>query len=111
MSFRDSCVTFLSQLCDTIEEAVRWNSESMSNTENAGVDAVDRVRGAVAGYEWECDPGRWLMYTLLLALPFSERVVRPDAVHPVWLCKPKSRVKGVQRERDLTLLEVVDVEP
>jgi hypothetical protein len=41
------------------------------------------------------------MYTLLLALPFSQRVVLPDAQSPVWLCKPKRRVKGVQRERDL----------
>ena len=108
VSARDSCMTFLPQLCDAIEEAVRWNSESMSNTENAGVshsgivDAVDRVRDAAAGYDWKCDPGRWLVYTLLLALPFSERVVRPDAGCPVWLCKPKRRVKGVQRERDLT---------
>ena len=57
---------------------------------------------ACVGYDLKCDPGRWLVCTLLLALPFSERVVRPDAVHPVWLCKPKRRVKGVQQERDLT---------
>jgi hypothetical protein len=43
---------------------------------------------------------------VLLTLPFSARVVRPDAVSPVWLCKPKRRVKGVQRERDLTGMPV-----
>jgi hypothetical protein len=30
------------------------------------------------------------------------RIVRPDAVSTVWLCKPKRQVKGVQRERDFT---------
>ena len=81
----------------------------MSNTEHAGVshkdivDAVARVRETAPGYDWDCVPGRWLVYTLLLALPFSARVVRPDhAVNPVWLCKPKNRVKGVQRQRNLT---------
>ena len=108
VSVRQSCVDFLPQLCDAIQDAVQWNAESMSNTEHAGVshkdiiDAVERVRDAAPGYNWECVPGRWLAYTLLLALPFSSRVVRPDARCPVWLCKPKRRVKGVQRERDLT---------
>ena len=104
----ESCVSFLPRLCDAIDEAVRFNGTSMSNTEHAGVShndiiaAVARVREAAPAYNWKCVPGQWLTYTLLLALPFSARVVRPDAVSPVWLCKPKRRVKGVQRERDLT---------
>ena len=103
-----SCVDFVPQLCDSIQNAVRLNGASMSNTEHAGVshkdivDAVARVRETAPGYDWDCVPGRWLVYTLLLALPFSARVVRPDVVNPVWLCKPKNRVKGVQRQRNLT---------
>jgi hypothetical protein len=65
------------------------------------------VREAAPAYNWKCVPGQWLTYTLLLTLPFSARVVRPDAVSPVWLCKPKRRVKGVQRERDLTGMPTV----
>jgi hypothetical protein len=46
----ESCVSFLPRLCDAIEEAVRFNGTSMSNTEHAGVShndiiaAVARVR-------------------------------------------------------------------
>ena len=113
VAVRTSCVEFLPRLCDTIEEAVRWNGESMSNTENAGVshadiiDAVNAVRAAVPGYNWACVPGQWLVYTLLLALPLSARVVRLDAQLPVWLCKPKRSFKGVRRERNLTGMPVV----
>ena len=59
------------------------------------------MREAAPEYNWDCVPGQWLMYTLLLALPFSASVVRPDAQNPVWLCPPKRRVKGLQRDRDL----------
>ena len=113
VAVRQSCVDFLPRLCEAVEDAVRWNGMSMSNTENAGVshkdivDAVTRVREAVPVYDWECVPGRWLIYTLLLALPFSERVVCPDADSPMWLCAPKRRVKGVQRVRDLTGMPIV----
>ena len=104
----DSSVSFLLRLCDAIEEAVRFNGASMSNTEHAGVShqdiftAIARVRGAVPAYNWKCVPGQWLSYTLLLALPFSAKVVRPDTVSPIWFCKPKRNVRGIQRERDLT---------
>jgi hypothetical protein len=110
-----SCADFLPLLCNKIHIAVDQNSISMSNTQNAGVShedivaAVDRVRDATERYDWDCVPGRWLMYTLLLALPFSERVVRPDVRSPIWLCKPKRRVKGIQRERDL--LDMPDAVP
>ena len=75
----------------------------MSNTEHAGVShqdiftAIARVRGAVPAYNWKCVPGQWLSYTLLLALPFSAKVVRPDTVSPIWFCKPKRNVRGIQR--------------
>jgi hypothetical protein len=91
VAVRKSCVDFVPQLCDSIQNAVRLNGASMSNTEHAGVshkdiaDAVARVRETAPGYDWDCIPGRWLVYTLLLALPFSARVVRPNAVNPVWL--------------------------
>jgi hypothetical protein len=41
------------------------------------------VREAAPAYNWKCVPGQRLTYTLLLALPFSAKVVRPDAVSPV----------------------------
>jgi hypothetical protein len=108
VAVRQSCAEFLLWLCGAIENAVRWNSESMSDTRAAGVSheqifaAVERVRTAVPGYDWNCVPGQWLIYTLLLALPFPARVVRPDVQNPIWFCKPKRQCKGKRRERDLT---------
>jgi hypothetical protein len=64
--------------------------------------AVQAVRDAIPAYNWDCTPGRWLVYTLLLALPFPAKVVRPYADYPVWFCKPKRRVKGVVPGLDLT---------
>ena len=74
VGIRESCQGFLTQLYDAIEAAVEKNGEGMSNTSNAGVshgailDAVWNTREALRGYGWECEPGRWLIYTLL-ALP------------------------------------------
>ena len=107
MAVRKSCVDFLPQLCEAIETAVMHNAESMSNTQNAGVshgdilNAASRVRAELDGYDWNCTPGRWLIYTLLLALPFPEVAVRPDAQRPVWLCPPKRKYRGVVPERNL----------
>ena len=108
VAIRHSCIDFLSQLCHMIDEAVRLNGNSISNTMNAGVShdmitaATVAVREAIGAYQWDCTPGRWLMYTLLLALPFAANVVRPDTTSPIWLCKPKRLVKGVRPERDST---------
>lgn len=104
---RNSCKAFLPQLCDAIEMAVAKNGESMSDTRHAGVshgtilDAVEGVRAVSAGYDWECVPGQWLVYTLLLALPFPAVAVRPDARKPVWVCPPKRKRRGVAPEPDL----------
>jgi hypothetical protein len=104
---RESCQSFIPQLCEFIDAAVARNGESMSNTSHAGVshsailDATADVRAALVGYDWDCVPGRWLIYTLLLALPFPAVAVRPDAENPVWLCPPKRKRKGVVPERDL----------
>lgn len=87
---RQSCREFIPQLCDAVESAVDFNASSLSDTRNAGVqhgdilDAVNAVRQAATGYDWDCTPGQWLIYTLLLALPFPAKVVRPDAADPVW---------------------------
>ena len=90
-----ACRDFLPLLCDAVERAVDFNARSMSDTQNAGVvhasilGAVDVVRAACPGYQWDCVPGRWLIYTLLLAMPFPAKVVRPDPVLPVWTRKPR----------------------
>ena len=113
VAVRDACQAFVLQLCDFVTVAVGCNGDSMSNTERSGVshsdiyDAELRVRDAAPGYLWDCVPGRWLVYTLLLALPFSERVVRPNAPDPVWLCPPKRKRGGVVPERDLHGMPVV----
>ncbi len=82
--------------------------QHMSNTINACVshdritDATVSVREANDTHQWDCTLGRWLLHTLLLALPFAANVVRPDAMTPIWLCKPKRLMKGVRSESDLT---------
>ena len=107
-------------MCDAIDEAVARNSESMSDTRNAGVshsdilDAVEEVRRATQGYQWDCIPGKWLIYTLLLALPFPAVAVRPDPVYPIWRCEltGKRRVRGVVPKLDLRgMPESVSVPP
>jgi len=105
---RVRCKELLPQLCDEIEEAVAANADSMNDSRNAGVDhvaihdAATAVRTAAPAYHWDCLPGQWLVYMLLLAMPYPAHVVHPDAGAPVWLCKPKRRWKGAARERDLT---------
>ena len=104
---RTSCEAFVPLLCNAIEAAAERNAESLSDTRNAGVShenicsAANAVREAIDGYDWNCDPGRWLIYTLLLALPFPKMVVRPDPVSPIWLCPQKRRRKGVVPDRNL----------
>ncbi len=89
IAVRTSCVDFLSRLCHMITEAVRVNGNSMNNTMNAGVshdriaDATVSVLEAIDAYQWDCTPERWLLYTLLLALPFAANVVRPDTMCPI----------------------------
>ena len=107
VAVREACKIFLPRICDAIDEAVARNSESMSDTRNAGVshsdilDAVEEVRRATQGYQWDCIPGKWLIYTLLLALPFPAVAVRPDPVNPIWRCDTKRRMRGVVPKLDL----------
>ena len=113
VALRASSADFLLQICAAVLDAVERNSQSMSNTMHAGVshdatrEAVQLVRDAVPGYDWSCMPGRWLTYTLLLALPFPAKVVRPDAAQPVWFAGPKRRVRGVVPAHDLTGMPAV----
>jgi hypothetical protein len=107
VAVREACKAFLPKLCDAIDDAVARNAESMSNTQNAGVShsdiskAVEAVRSAAIDYQWDCIPGKWLIYTLLLALPFPAVAVRPDPVNPIWRCDPSRRVKGTVPRPDL----------
>jgi hypothetical protein len=96
VALRTSSGDFLLQICTAVLDAVEHNSQSMSNTAHAGVShdailaAVQLVRDAVPGYDWDCIPGycQWLTNTLLLALPFPAKVVRLDPLQPVWLAGP-----------------------
>ena len=80
---RRECQNYVMKLCDHIVSAVDHNAEGMSSTEHASVShdairsAVQSVRGLAKGYNWDCTPGRWLTYCLLLAMPYSEKVVTP----------------------------------
>jgi hypothetical protein len=84
---RERCTAFVPTLCDKIEEATTANAKSMSNTRNAGVsheniaEAIAAVREELAKAEvpWDSTPGRWLVYMILLAMPFPAAAVRPDA--------------------------------
>jgi hypothetical protein len=55
-------------MCDSVSAAVRQNSESISNTANTGVSheaihaVVLAVRDVIHAYNWDCTPGRWLVY-------------------------------------------------
>jgi hypothetical protein len=104
---RDACKAFVPQLCDAIELAVARNAESLRDTRNAGVShdaitaAIDVIRMVSRNYDWDCTPGKWLIYTVLLALPFPEVAVRPDAVSPIWLCPPKRKRNGAEPPRNL----------
>ena len=89
----------------------------MSNTEHAGVShqdiftAIARVRGAVPASTGSVflDNGfrtHYFLHSLLKSYVLH-------TVSPIWFCKPKRKVRGIQRERDLTgmpteLLELPD---
>jgi hypothetical protein len=109
---RRACQQFVGELCEHIAEALDVNAASMSNTEHAGVDheatraAVRAVQLAVLGYDWDCMPGRWLTYCLLLALPFSEKVVSPppQSASPALPASQYSLPRVVGRLFDATVL-------
>ena len=80
---RKECQRLTVDLSHRICSAATANSASMSSTEHAGVDhraiysAAHSVQQLAPNYDWDCLPGKWLMYCMLLALPFSEKVVVP----------------------------------
>jgi hypothetical protein len=99
-----------------LEEAIEINERSMSDTRNAGVshddilDAIASVRNGIAGYFWDSTPGRWLIYTLLLAMPFPAVAVRPDP-RPgmaVWQRAPSRRREMDLRDMPILLPEIPD---
>ena len=81
----------LTQLCDKIAEAAQNNARSINNTIHAGIshaainDALEAVRSEIPLYHWDDTAGKWLIYTLLLAIPFPAKVVRSDPARPVWM--------------------------
>ena len=80
---RKECQRLVTDMSDRICSAAAANSKSMSSTEHAGVDhnlihsAAYSLQQCANNYDWNCLPGKWLMYCMLLALPFSEKVVVP----------------------------------
>ena len=111
---RGACQSFLPRICNMIEEAVEANARSMSDTRKAGVshddiiDAIANVCSGIAGYSWDSTPGRWLIYTLLLAMPFPAVAVRPDP-RPgmaVWRREQSSRRDMNLRDMPILLPEI-----
>ena len=101
VAIRDKCKAFLPELCDKIALAVQANAASMNNTQSAGVShtaitaAIHAIRNEFNHYQWDCTPGKWLIYLTLLAMPFPARAVRSDSESPVWRRKiSKGRKKG-----------------
>ena len=83
VGLRRSCQSYVGKLCKLIRSAAEANSSSMSNTENSGVNhrfiqsaALD-VEQLANRYDWDCLPGRWTMYCIVLAMPFPAKVVVP----------------------------------
>jgi hypothetical protein len=106
---RETCRAFLPQLCDKIAEAVQNNARSINNTVHAGVshaainEALEAVRNEIPLYHWDGTPGKWLIYTLLLAIPFPAKVVRPDPARPVWMRPISANRKSTPDLRDMPL--------
>jgi hypothetical protein len=107
IAVREACKNFATKICDAIADATLNNGMSLSNTRNAGIAhraisaAVCRVKEVLnAGYEWDCLPGKWLVYTILLAIPFPMKVVRPDSQQPIWI-RPMRKRNGVALQPEL----------
>ena len=104
---RGACKDFIPVICKTIADATLKNSFSLSNTRNAGIshtainDAVDLVKDVLKiEYDWDCLPGRWLIYTILLAVPFPMKAVRPDPQQPLWI-RPMRKRSGVALQPEI----------
>ena len=112
VAVRGACQSFLPRICNMIEEAVNANAQSMSDTRKAGVShddimaAIANVRSGIAGYLWDSTPGRWLVYTLLLAMPFPAVAVRPDPGMAVWRREQSSRRAMNLRDMPILLPEI-----
>ena len=112
LGVRHSCQGFVTELCDRIVAATDANAASMSDTRSAGVDhtaiydAVDAARQLVRDYDWDCLPGRWLTYCLLLAIPYTEKVVLPppQSASPVLPETQYSLPRALGRVFDKTVL-------
>ena len=82
---RTECQRLVADMSSRICCATAVNALSMSNTAHAGVDhnainsAARSVQQLAKHYDWNCLPGKWLMYCMLLALPYSAKVVVPPA--------------------------------
>jgi len=95
-------------ICEATAAAVERNGEGMSDTRNAGVSNADGPL-TTCGLRWfamtgtasVAVPGQWLIYTLLLALPFPAKIFCPDDASPIWLSPPKRKRRGVVPERNL----------
>jgi len=90
----------------------------MNSTKHAGVSheaivaAAAAVRDGAQGYDWDCTPGRWLLYTLLLAMPFPAVAVRPDPHTPVWQrhVRPTRKQQPDLRDMPILLPEISDAQ-
>ena len=74
--------------------------------------AAAAVRDGAQGYDWDCTPGRWLLYTLLLAMPFPAVAVRPDPHTPVWQrhVRPTRKQQPDLRDMPILLPEISDAQ-
>jgi hypothetical protein len=72
----------VARICNLLRRAAVKNSEGPTTMLGSGhvskvPRAAKRVEAALEHYQWECIPGRWLTYMLILALPFPRSAVRP----------------------------------
>jgi hypothetical protein len=80
---RRECQRLVTDISNRFQVATANNAASKARTAHAGIDhaaigdAATNVIRIVQTYDWNCLPGQWLMYCMLLALPFIEKVVCP----------------------------------
>ena len=119
VGLRTACQSYVAKLCKMISAATESNSCSMSNTKNSGVDhqliktAAYEVEQLTDQYDWDCMPGKWTMYCMILAMPFSAKVVLPPpgSASPVLPEAQYSLPRALGRLFDVTVLSSDSLRP
>jgi hypothetical protein len=111
LNVKAACTKMLKHLCKLLSRADSMNKTAMNKISDSDhvstiPTSVTGVQAAIPGYNWECLPGRWLQYLLVLAMPYSERVVRPTTDGMPWMNLPLVKRKQSKRQK-LGQIEII----